>query len=63
MYSLVLLRSLLQKLPLKKAPGPDFVSAEHLLYAGESLRFFVLLFSLRYCLISALFAVLYPIPA
>jgi len=26
---------------LNKAPGPDCISAEHLLYAGESLRFFL----------------------
>ena len=41
MCSFVSLASLLQKLPLNKAPGPDCVSAEHLLYADESLRFFL----------------------
>jgi len=40
MCSFVSLASLLQKLPLKNAPGPDCNSAEHLLYADESLRFF-----------------------
>ena len=37
------LASLLQKLPLKKAPGldSDYISAAHLLYADESLRFFL----------------------
>ena len=35
------LASLLQKLPLNKAPGLDCISAEHLLYADESLRFFL----------------------
>ena len=40
MCSVVLLTSLLQKLLLNKAPGPDFISAEHLLYADESLCFF-----------------------
>jgi len=40
MCSFVSLTSLLQKLPLNKAPGPDCISAEHLLYADESLRFF-----------------------
>ena len=35
------LTSLLQKLPLNKSPGPDCISAEHLLYADESLRFFL----------------------
>ena len=38
--SFVSLASLLQKLPLNKSPGPDCISAEHLLYADESLRFF-----------------------
>jgi len=35
------LTSLLQKMPLNKAPGPDCLSAEHLLYlyADESLFF------------------------
>ena len=37
----VSLASLLQKLPLNKSPGPDCISAEHLLYADESLRFFL----------------------
>jgi len=40
MCSFVSLASLLQKLPLNKAPGPDCISAEHLLHADESLRFF-----------------------
>jgi len=39
--SFVSLALLLQKLPLNKAPGPDCISAEHLLYADESLRFFL----------------------
>ena len=41
MCSFVSLTSLLQKLPLNKAPGPDCISAEHLLYADESLHFFL----------------------
>ena len=41
MCSFVSLALLLQKLPLNKAPGPDCISAEHLLYADESLRFFL----------------------
>ena len=41
MCSFVSLASLLQKLPLNKAPGLDCISAEHLLYADESLRFFL----------------------
>ena len=41
MCSFVSLASLLQKLPLNKVPGPDCISAEHLLYADESLRFFL----------------------
>ena len=41
MCSFVSLASLIQKLPLNKAPGPDCISAEHLLYADESLRFFL----------------------
>ena len=41
MCSFVSLTSLLQKLPLNKAPGPDCISAEHLLYADQSLRFFL----------------------
>jgi len=40
MCSFVSSASLLQKLPLNNAPGPDCISAEHLLYADESLRFF-----------------------
>ena len=39
--SLVSLVPLFQKLALNKAPGPGFISAEHLLYAGESLLFFL----------------------
>ena len=35
------LAALLQNLPLNKSPGPDCISAEHLLYADESLRFFL----------------------
>jgi len=54
MYSFVSLTSLLQKLPLNKAPGPDCISAEHLQYADESLRF-VCFFFLANCLICALF--------
>jgi len=41
MCSVVSLTSLLQKLLLNKAPRPDLISAEHLLYAGESLCFFL----------------------
>jgi len=41
MYSFVSLASLLQKLPLNKAPGPDCISTEHLLFADESLLFFL----------------------
>jgi len=41
MCSFVSLASLLQKLRLNKSPGPDCISAEHLLYADESLRFFL----------------------
>jgi len=44
MCSFVSLASLLQKLSLNKAPGPDCISAEHLLYADESLRFFHMCF-------------------
>ena len=55
MCSVVSLTSLLQKLPLNKAPGPDCISAEHLLYAGESLFFSV------NCLIYALFTGINPI--
>jgi len=56
MCSVVSLTSLLQKLPLNKAPGADCISAEHLLYAGESVFFSV------NCLICALFTGTYPIP-
>jgi len=55
MCSVVSLTSLLQKLPLNKAPGPDCMSAEHLLYAGESLCFFSV-----NSLICALFTGIYP---
>ena len=41
MCSFVSLASVLQKLPLNKTPGPDRISAGHLLYADESLRFFL----------------------
>ena len=41
MCSFVSLPALLQKLPLNKSPGPDCISVEHLLYADESLRFFL----------------------
>jgi len=41
MCSFVSLATPLQKLPLNKTPGPDCTSAEHLLYADESLRFFL----------------------
>ena len=41
MCSFVFLGALLQKLPLNKSPGPDCISEEHLLYADESLRFFL----------------------
>ena len=41
MCSSVSLAALLQKLPLNKSPGPDCISAEHLLYADESLHFFL----------------------
>jgi len=44
--SVVSLTSLLQKLPLNKAPGPGCMSAEHLLYAGESLFFLSELFNM-----------------
>jgi len=47
MCSVVSVTTLFQKLPLNKAPGPDFILAEHLLYAGESLCFFLnLLFNM-----------------
>jgi len=39
--SFVSLTSLFQKLPLSKSPGSDCISAEHLVYADESLRFFL----------------------
>ena len=41
MCSFVSLASLLQKLPLNKAPGLDCIAAEHPLCADESLRFFL----------------------
>jgi len=41
MYSFVSLTALHQKLPLNKSPGPDCISAEHLLCVGESLSFFL----------------------
>jgi len=41
MCSVVSLTSLLQQLPFNKSPGHVFISAEHLLYAGESLCFFL----------------------
>jgi len=56
MCCVVLLTSLLQKLPLNKALGPDCISAEQLLYTGESLC----LFSVN-CLIWTFFMVMYPI--
>jgi len=46
MSSVVSLTSLLQKLPLNKVPGPDFISAEHLLHADESVFFLNILFTL-----------------
>jgi len=57
MCSFVSLAALLQKLPLNKSPGPDCISAEHLLYADESQRFF--LSELFKCV---LFTGIYPIP-
>ena len=39
MCSFVSLAAFLQKLPLNKSPGPDCISAEHLLYADESAFF------------------------
>jgi len=57
MYSFVSLTSLFQKLPLNKALGPDCISAEHLLYASESLCFF----SVNY-LLCVLFMGIYLIP-
>jgi len=56
MCSFVSSTSLLQKLPLNKAPRPDCISAGHLLYADESLRFFSV-----NCLICVLFTGIYPI--
>ena len=56
--SFVSLASLFQKLPLNKAPGPDCISAEHLLCADETLRFFSV-----NCLTCVLFTGIYPIPA
>jgi len=56
MCSFVYLTPLLQKPPLNKAPGADCISAEHLLYADESLRFFSV-----NCLICVLFTGIYPI--
>jgi len=41
MCSVVSLSSRLQKLPLNKALGSDFISAQYLLYAGESPCFFL----------------------
>jgi len=41
MCSFVSLASLHQKLTLNKVPGPNCVSAEHLLYADGSMRFFL----------------------
>jgi len=57
MCSFVSLASLIQKLPLNKAPGPGCISAEHLLSADESLRFFSV-----NCLTCVLFTGIYPIP-
>ena len=46
------LASLLQKLSLNKSPGLDCISAEHLLYADESLRFFLSeLFNIIMCIV------------
>ena len=42
--SVVSLTSMLQKLPLNSAPGPDFISAEHLLYAGGPLCLYLSVF-------------------
>ena len=58
MCSFVSLASLLQKLPLNKAPGPDCISAEHLLYMQMNLCVF---FSVN-CLTCVLFTGIYPIP-
>ena len=59
MCSFVSLTSLLQKLPLNKASGPDCIPAEHLLYTDESLRFFLSeLFDM--CIVHGYVA--YPIP-
>ena len=57
MCSFVSLSSLPQKLPLNKTPRPECISAEHLLYADESLRFFSV-----NCLTCVLFTGIYPIP-
>ena len=57
MCSFVSLTSLLPKLSLNKAPGSDCISAEHLLYADESLRFFSV-----NCFIFVLFTGICPIP-
>jgi len=56
--SFVSLASLLQKLPLNKAPGPDCISAEHLLHVDESLRFFL---SELFNITCVLFTGIYPI--
>jgi len=58
MCSATSLTSLLQKLPLNKPTGPAFISAEHVLYAGESLPFFLSLLSYMYIVHGFL-----PIPA
>ena len=57
MCSFVSLAALLQKLSLNKSPGRDCISAEHLLYADESLRFFSV-----NCFTCVLFTGIYPIP-
>ena len=44
--SVVSLTLFLQNQPLNKALGPDFISAEHLLYADESLFFLSVLFNI-----------------
>jgi len=46
MCSFVSLASLLQKLPLNKTPGPDCISAEHLLYEMNLCVFFSELFNM-----------------
>ena len=38
---MLIIALLILKLPLNKSPGPDCISAEHLLYADESLCFFL----------------------